>query len=342
MYATCLHCNAPLGRNDIIEHFPVGRRLAFDAAKGRLWVVCLRCRRWNLTPLEERWEAIEECERLFGGSRLRTSTDNIGLARVGSGVDLIRIGAPLLPEMAAWRYGDELRRRWKRHGLPSLVLNVPTLSTVSTGAILFMAGASGSEWGTLAVGVGLAASLMSGRVRNRDLRARVVLPDGRVTTVRALAGASVSIRPDPVDGWSLRLVRSPDTFVATNTEAARTLRGVLAYRNASGGQNTDIAGAVARIHDSADARTLINRIARAAERTGLTNLDRYPTEALLTLEMALHDETERRALDGELEALGAEWELAEEIAKVADDMFLPSAVRAQFDGLSASVRAAAP
>ena len=58
MYATCLFCNRPLGHNESIEHFPVGRRLAFDAAKGRLWVVCPACERWNLTPLEERWEAI--------------------------------------------------------------------------------------------------------------------------------------------------------------------------------------------------------------------------------------------------------------------------------------------
>lgn len=54
MYATCLFCNGALGQNDAVETFPVGRRLAFDAAKGRLWVVCRACERWNLTPLEER------------------------------------------------------------------------------------------------------------------------------------------------------------------------------------------------------------------------------------------------------------------------------------------------
>ena len=59
MYATCLFCNRPLGSNESIEHFPVGRRLAFDSTTGRLWVVCPACERWNLTPLEERWEAIE-------------------------------------------------------------------------------------------------------------------------------------------------------------------------------------------------------------------------------------------------------------------------------------------
>ena len=71
MYSTCIFCHAGLGTNEAIEHFPVGRRLAFDAARGRLWVVCRSCERWNLTPLEERWEAIEEGERLFSNTKLR-------------------------------------------------------------------------------------------------------------------------------------------------------------------------------------------------------------------------------------------------------------------------------
>src|SRR5439155_17344040 len=81
MYTTCLFCHSDLGANYFLPTFPVGRRLAFDPKKGRLWVVCTRCGRWNLTPLEERWEAIDDCERLFRGTRLRMSTDNIGLAR---------------------------------------------------------------------------------------------------------------------------------------------------------------------------------------------------------------------------------------------------------------------
>jgi hypothetical protein len=82
MYSTCIFCNHSLGANRRIEHFPVGGRLAFDAAKGRLWAVCTECHRWNLSPLEERWEAIEECERLFRGTLVRVSTDNIGMARL--------------------------------------------------------------------------------------------------------------------------------------------------------------------------------------------------------------------------------------------------------------------
>jgi hypothetical protein len=105
MYSTCIFCNDDLGTNETIEHFPIGKRLAFDASKGRLWVVCHHCGRWNLSPLEERWEAIEEAERAFRGTFVRVSTDNIGLARLSSGLELLRVGAPLRPEFAAWRYG---------------------------------------------------------------------------------------------------------------------------------------------------------------------------------------------------------------------------------------------
>jgi hypothetical protein len=114
MFSTCLHCTTRFGRNDRFEAFPVGRRLAFDPRRGRLWVVCPACARWNLSPLEERWEGIEAMERAFRDTRLRASTDQVGMARLPDGVVLIRIGDPLRPEMAAWRYGDQLGRRRNR------------------------------------------------------------------------------------------------------------------------------------------------------------------------------------------------------------------------------------
>ena len=114
MYATCLFCNKALGSNETLESFPVGKRLAFDAAKGRLWVVCPHCERWNLSPLEERWEAIEQAEKLYRDTRRRVATDNIGLAKLRDGTTLVRIGEPLRPEFAAWRYGDQFGRRRRR------------------------------------------------------------------------------------------------------------------------------------------------------------------------------------------------------------------------------------
>jgi hypothetical protein len=131
MYATCGFCSSDLGRNEALEQFPMGRRFAYDAAKGRLWVVCRRCERWNLTPLEERWEAIEECECLYGVTRLRVSTDNVGLARLRERLELVRIGRPQRSEFAAWRYGDQFGRRRRRHlmystaGAAAVGRNVP-------------------------------------------------------------------------------------------------------------------------------------------------------------------------------------------------------------------------
>src|SRR5881394_2868182 len=75
MYATCLYCHTNLGSNESIEVFQVGKRLAYDERNGRLWVVCGTCGRWNLTPLDERHEAIETCEKLFRASPLRVTTD---------------------------------------------------------------------------------------------------------------------------------------------------------------------------------------------------------------------------------------------------------------------------
>jgi len=43
MFSTCIFCHRDLGANESIETFPVGRRLAYDEAKGRLWVVCRHC-----------------------------------------------------------------------------------------------------------------------------------------------------------------------------------------------------------------------------------------------------------------------------------------------------------
>jgi hypothetical protein len=49
--------------------------------------------------------------------------------------------------------------------------------------------------------------------------------------------------------------------------------------------------------------------------------------------MATHAEREQRALDGEVEELERAWREAEEIAAIADDMFLPDRVIAALERL---------
>jgi hypothetical protein len=53
-----------------------------------------------------------------------------------------------------------------------------------------------------------------------------------------------------------------------------------------------------------------------------------PASVRLALEMSLHEEDERRALEGELYLLEDRWREAEEVAAIADDMFVPSGVSA--------------
>lgn len=200
MYSTCLFCHGDLGANEVIEHFPVGRRLAFDASKGRLWVVCRKCERWNLTPLEERWEAIEECERGFSETRLRISTDNIGLARLREGLELVRIGGALRPEVAAWRYGDQFGRRRTRHMMLTGAAFAAVGGLVVLGPVTGIIASGG--WGTWQVINGLHRAYQSRRVR-----ARLRLP-GSETVLRIrkneLDHAAI-IRSD--DGWALRVTR---------------------------------------------------------------------------------------------------------------------------------------
>jgi hypothetical protein len=43
--------------------------------------------------------------------------------------------------------------------------------------------------------------------------------------------------------------------------------------------------------------------------------------------MALHEEEERRALEGELAGLEAMWRSAEEVAAISDDLLLPRGAR---------------
>ena len=61
MYRRCLFCRADLGTNQVIEPFPVGRRLAFDAAKGRLWEDAEQIAlEGELSWLKEAWREAEE------------------------------------------------------------------------------------------------------------------------------------------------------------------------------------------------------------------------------------------------------------------------------------------
>jgi len=281
MYSTCLFCNSSLGSNDHIAAFPVGQRLAYDPARGRLWVICTRCARWNLSPLEDRWEAIDECERLFRGTRLRYSTDNIGLARIGEHLELVRIGPALLPEIASWRYGARIERHASANGKRA------NGALVRHGAALprWIARRAAAALAGYATSVGLSDEAM---LRLRTFRrgdavlARTTDDGGAPIVIRyAHLGAAELIRPDRDAPW--RLVVRHDGGVSRLSEASglRTAGKMLASLNFGVASNAEVSHAIAKLDEAGDREGYFTRVASLAMRTHWGRVPDAPDEGLI-------------------------------------------------------------
>jgi len=337
MYSTCLFCNQALGTNAMLESFPVGRRVAFDADKGRLWVVCRKCERWNLTPLEERWEAVEEAERLYRGARRRVATAEIGLARLHDGTDLVRIGAPLRPEFAAWRYGDQFGRRRNRQML------VAGAGLVAVGGLVV----GGATLGVAVGGFGWMISRLGQQVihgSGETIVARIRTEAGEVLPVRRrhLAESTLEHASDGALAIELRYKNGRSRF--EGPDALRVASLVIPAVNRFGGSRRTVAAAVGEIEQVGGPERYVEQLARrGAEMTavrgrphrwgrrgriGRTGLYGLAPIDRLALEMALHEDAERRAIAGELAQLADAWRDAEEIAAIADDLLVPAGVRA--------------
>jgi hypothetical protein len=326
VFATCLFCLKSLGANQRIEHFPIGRRLAFDAERGRLWAVCTKCGRWNLTPLEERWEAIEECERAYRDERRRVSTDHIGLARLNDGTDLVRIGQPLLPEFAAWRYGEQLRSRRKQYYWRTGLISGGMFALF---AVPHLAAYHWLGIGALSMGGMQIYSTATMIVEARRPIGKIRLPDGTVESMMArhLLASRINVSPDGEIDAEIHYREGsrggPFTAIervlhVNGPEARTVMRDVMPVFNGAGGNRLEVHEAVQTVQQVGDELTLLkrygaHRVLPERGRGAIHNGSFY-----LALEMLLHEEDERRAMAGELGQLYARWEDAERIAKIAD------------------------
>ncbi|MEO7995902.1 MAG: hypothetical protein ABI852_00585 [Gemmatimonadaceae bacterium] len=364
MYSTCLFCSASLGANETIEHFPVGRRLAYDSATGRLWVVCKQCDRWNLSPLESRWEAIEEAERQFRATKTRVATDNIGLAKLSDGTELVRIGKPPELELAVWRYGEQFRKRHRKVLRQSFVATgafaIPysllmTFPAVSSGLPLYAGVVSASAGPYL-------QSLISRRYdkwRNRTIPVanvrdeknnllRLTQNNVNAATLVAADGAELSVTVPhvsvrPAAGMA-RLLRNKQEMEGENESvllrgdiALQALAAMLPSANRFGSTNKGVEAAMKVVQDSDNLSTLLRRTSnesvyqanRFAKKIPGNLIAYAPQDVRLALEMSLHADDERRAMEGELQQLEQRWRDADAIAKISDEMFLPDSVEAQ-------------
>lgn len=357
MYATCLFCQKDLGRNETFETFPVGRRLAFDAAKGRLWVVCRHCERWNLSPLEERWEAIEEAERQYRDTRTRVATDNIGLAKLRDGTTLVRIGEPMRPEFAAWRYGDQFGRRRVRQ-LAIVGAGLGALGAVIAGGAIVGVGVGSFAWMIANAGKGIV------RGNPDTVVAKIKAPNGETMHVRRRHLLETSIEPGENAPLAITLRYKNGQARFEGEQAMHIASRIIPAANRFGGSKKTVAEAVSTIEAAGSSEHFIERIgsvSRIVTRTGLkdvaevtgsfrrrgpsrfkkpgsrrdwnTGIFALTSVQRLALEMALHEEAERAAMQGELAVLEAAWREAEEIAGISDSLLVPSDVDEKFTKL---------
>lgn len=336
VYTRCLFCNQLLGQNRLLEQLPIGRRLAFDESRGRLWVICPHCARWNLTPIDERWEAIEACERAFRTSPLRASSSNIGLAQLPEGVQLVRIGRPLPTEFAAWRYGRHFLARHRRRAL----------AVVGAGALLGLAPAAGLVAGAAgAWAVATGAGLSAAALWRRD---DVVIPFRGSRQLRVnlhqLQNAALVKDESAPDGWALvchhrrlprpvvvsvRDVLPPGKQITLTGAQARAAAALLLPRlNRLGGDPATVQEAARWVQAAGGPARAFHTMARSTHgrpplRTHDGTLATLHDPARLALEMAVHEDEEQRYLNGELSVLAWIWRREERLASIADGLGLP-------------------
>ncbi|HEX2167674.1 MAG TPA: hypothetical protein VHG09_10625, partial [Longimicrobiales bacterium] len=338
MYSHCISCSRELGSNEHIETFPVGRRVAFDPERGRLWVICGRCARWNLAPIEERWEPVEEAEKLFRDTRQRVQRENIGLARLPDGTRLVRIGAARDGELAAWRYGRQLQqRRLQWFGLMGAA--AVTGGVIVAGAPMISAVAPMSVISLLLNG----GNLVHQATYSRRVVARIDAsesPTGRAVPLRRAHLFRSHLEPQG-NGVALRIDGSAfgpahplrDGITLQGHAARRALSRVLVDYNQRGGSSGEVGSALAAIADAGSTESFLTHataerpvLSRARAQTGQSysfrqilgtfrneklpvhrmrsafddGLPRMNRVTALAVEIALNEGTERAALEGEL------------------------------------------
>lgn len=332
MYRTCIFCSASLGTNDALEAFPVSRSIAFDGWKGRLWAICPKCARWNLAPIEERWEAVEAAEKLFVDARLRVQSENVGLAKMRDGTRLIRVGQAVPGELAAWRYGDQLVRR-RRSYLLYAGAAVAAGAAIMGGMVALTA--SGGAYSLINIGLQAYRQRKQRKVIYRLPAERS--PTGSEVVLRRWHAAGSVLRPGQVDGIALVVPdaarKDPKTdgwgktkyiaepLVLGDADARTFLSRAMVQLNEKGASRKRLEGAVQLLGSAGTAEDFLRRTAgegrTLAARKDMPGRALVP-EGALALEMALHEESERRALEGELALLQSAWREAEEIAEIAD------------------------
>jgi hypothetical protein len=225
------------------------------------------------------------------------------------------------PEFAAWRYGDQFGRRRKKQILIGVgvaaVFGSVIIGGAATGIIsgAFL-GQSGNFWNLWA----------NGRTLVKHQRS-----DGGVLKLKRmdLLGTRVRASDDEL-GFKIEIRKGKRKEWFEGVEARRLIGAIIPRMNHMGGKPRIVQEAVEEIEFHGHSQEFLDGLTegdRFRDKKGVPGyINKMPKPTKLALEMALHEEQERRALEGELWMLEQAWQEAEEIAEISDNLLLPEGV----------------
>ena len=319
-------------------------------------MICTTCARWNLSPLDERWDVIESCERLYRDSPKRMSTDQVGLAKLKEGIILVRIGDPVFPEYASWRYGRLFTRRDRSALFSTQAGGAAVIATLLLlgGPVAVLSGAGATAFAMYHLGrIGIR------RATGLHRLGVVPLADGSTQVLDVARARRARVVATADGGWTLAV---PEFRNSTGLESIETLlteeeandaygriggrrtfdliapasaeavaRRVMPVVNAAGGDDDMVKGA-SKLHEQWE-----GRIGETVSK--LVTFQRKPMPLAgdphlsLAFEMSVYEDQERRWLQTELYLLKAAWKEAERLAAIADDLTVPEWVEARLGEL---------
>jgi len=312
MFRSCAFCNTPFDGDGGPSGLGVGRRIAFDEWKGRLWVVCPRCSRWNLTPFDDRLERIEAVARAAQSGRRAASTEQVALIRWEGGgggrYDFVRVGKPPRVELATWRYGERLRNRQRER----MKVVVP-LTVAAIGLGIAANVAAGGGFGVIVWNIHRAVDWVYLRIvgsrRVSLIESPMCAHCGSVMQLRARHMQHARVVPDAHADMAV-VLSCPNCHTEgaqlTGTEAIQVLRQGLTYINLVRGGRRRAEDAAREVDRVGGPDQLLRDIARRE-----LPLRALRPERGLAFEMAVDERAE-------VEELERQWREAEEIAEIAD------------------------
>ena len=172
-------------------------------------------------------------------------------------MDLVRIGDPLRPEFAAWRYGDQFGRRRRR-------------SMMVTGGVVAVAGGLVVATSVTGILTGAGYALWSGGSGIWDLmerrRVAAVVSDctGRADYGRHKHLDRICLHLTPVDGeWGVHVPHDAGVELFLGDQARRPLRSSWPRLNAAGASQRKVKEAVREIESQGDPTGYLHELAAA-------------------------------------------------------------------------------